>query len=145
MFHDPALERTTDSTGQIKERKWYGHDGMEQVRTKKEPKQPIPTFSETVALLMQPENRHVKFNVDVKVQNDPDRLFSLMDKIISTHPDWKRCWRRGFCLGSGILGFSSMPRSVCRIAADPISGIARVSHANTFGTIVRRSRSRLAH
>ncbi|KDQ25386.1 hypothetical protein PLEOSDRAFT_1090027 [Pleurotus ostreatus PC15] len=39
---------------------------MEHVRTVKEPKQSIPTFAETVALLMQ----HVKFNVDVKPQND---------------------------------------------------------------------------
>lgn len=37
----------------------------------------------------QPENQHVKFNIDVKVQNDPDRLFSLMHKIISAQPDWE--------------------------------------------------------
>jgi phosphatidylglycerol phospholipase C len=39
--------------------------------------------------LLQPENQHVKFNVDVKVQNDPDRLFSLMHGIISSQPDWE--------------------------------------------------------
>ncbi|TFK70971.1 PLC-like phosphodiesterase [Pluteus cervinus] len=89
MFHDPALERTTDSTGHIKERKWYGEDGIEHVRTKKEPKQAIPTFSQTLDLLMKPENKHVKFDVDVKPQNDPDRLFSLMHKLISAHPDWE--------------------------------------------------------
>ncbi|KAK2465920.1 hypothetical protein APHAL10511_001561 [Amanita phalloides] len=90
MFHDPALERTTDSTGQIKEREWFGEDGMQHVRTKKEPKQPIPTFSETIKLLMKPENQHVKFNVDVKVQNDPARLFSLMQEIISAQTDWEK-------------------------------------------------------
>ncbi|KAJ8698661.1 hypothetical protein PTI98_005344 [Pleurotus ostreatus] len=62
---------------------------MEHVRTVKEPKQSIPTFAETVALLMQPENQHVKFNVDVKPQNDPDRLFSLMHTIISAHDGWE--------------------------------------------------------
>jgi hypothetical protein len=80
---------------------------MEHVRTVKEPKQPIPTFIETLELLMkvrhissaspsltpshkyQPENQHVKFNIDVKVQNDPDRLFLLMHKIISAQPDWE--------------------------------------------------------
>jgi len=89
MFHDPALNRTTNGTGLIREQAWYGVDGMEQLRTMKEPRQPIPTFAETVALLMQPENRHVKFNVDVKVQNDPARLFKLMHQIISAQPDWE--------------------------------------------------------
>ncbi|KII94612.1 hypothetical protein PLICRDRAFT_169350 [Plicaturopsis crispa FD-325 SS-3] len=89
MFHDPALERTTDGKGVIKEQAWYGVNGMEHVRTTKEPKQAIPTFAETITLLMQPENRHVKFNVDVKVQNDPDRLFSLMDALITAQPDWE--------------------------------------------------------
>ncbi|ESK89741.1 glycerophosphodiester phosphodiesterase [Moniliophthora roreri MCA 2997] len=89
MFHDPDLSRTTNSNGQIKERNWYGENGMEHVRTVKEPHQAIPTFAETVALLMRPENRHVKFNVDVKVQNDPDRLFSLMHQIISAQPEWE--------------------------------------------------------
>jgi phosphatidylglycerol phospholipase C len=31
----------------------------------------------------------VKFNVDVKVQNDPDRLFALMHEIITAQPDWE--------------------------------------------------------
>lgn len=66
------LSRTTDSTGEIdeqlgtsnqhsafflsgniKDRTWYGVDGMEHVRTVKEPRQSIPTFAETVTLLMQ--------------------------------------------------------------------------------------------
>jgi len=89
MFHDPSLDRTTNGTGLIREKLWYGPEGMEHLRTTKEPKQSIPTFAETVALLMQSENLHVKLNVDVKVQNDPKRLFPLMHKIISTHPDWE--------------------------------------------------------
>ncbi|EIN10494.1 PLC-like phosphodiesterase [Punctularia strigosozonata HHB-11173 SS5] len=89
MFHDPTLQRTTNGTGIIRELDWYGPEGMEHLRTIKEPKQPIPTFAETVELLMKPENRHVKFNVDVKVQNDPERLFGLMHKIMSAQPDWE--------------------------------------------------------
>ncbi|KIY51679.1 PLC-like phosphodiesterase [Fistulina hepatica ATCC 64428] len=89
MFHDPALDRTTDSTGYIKNRNWCGPDGMEHVRTKKEPKQSIPTFAETVALLMLPENQHVKFDIDVKPQNDPPRLFTLLRDILSAIPDWE--------------------------------------------------------
>jgi len=89
MFHDHALDRTTDSKGLIRERAWHGDDGMQHLRTKKEPKQPIPTFAETIALLMKPENQHVRFNVDVKVQNDPDRLFRLMHDIVSEQPEWE--------------------------------------------------------
>lgn len=44
--HDPV------TAGLIKDKNWFGSDGMEQLRTKKEPKQSIPTFTETVALLM---------------------------------------------------------------------------------------------
>ncbi|KZT29367.1 PLC-like phosphodiesterase [Neolentinus lepideus HHB14362 ss-1] len=89
MFHDPSLERTTDGTGLIRERYWYGPDGMEHVRTKKEPKQAIPTFPETIELLMKPENQHVKLNVDVKIQNDPNRLFTLLKKTIIAHENWE--------------------------------------------------------
>jgi len=89
MFHDPSLERTTDSTGLIRERNWYGSDGMVHARTIKAPKQAIPTFTETLDLLMKPENQHIKFDIDVKVANDPDRLFSLMDKIVTSYPEWE--------------------------------------------------------
>ncbi|KII94631.1 hypothetical protein PLICRDRAFT_127699 [Plicaturopsis crispa FD-325 SS-3] len=89
MFHDPALGRTTNGQGAIKEKAWYGENGIQNVRTFKEPKQPIPTFAETVALLMLPENRHVKFNIDVKVYNDPERVFSLMNAIVTAQPNWQ--------------------------------------------------------
>jgi len=89
MFHDPTLERTTNSKGLIRESNWYGTDGMVHARTIKEPKQPIPTFIETLDLLMKPENQHVKFNIDVKVYNQPERVFSLMDKIVTSYPEWE--------------------------------------------------------
>ncbi|PPQ70873.1 hypothetical protein CVT25_004741, partial [Psilocybe cyanescens] len=128
MFHDPgifantgasflALERTTDSKGQIKERDWFGETGMQHVRTVKEPKQAIPTFAETVELLMKPENRHVKFNVDVKVQNDPDRLFSLMHTIISSQPNWETDLAPRILLGlwhPRFIGFAKARLPYCR-------------------------------
>ena len=43
---------TISFAGLIREKKWYGPGGMENARTKKEPMQSIPTFAETVALLM---------------------------------------------------------------------------------------------
>lgn len=47
----------------------------------------------------QPENQHVKFNVDVKVQNDPDRLFHLMHQIISKQPQWETALAPRILLG----------------------------------------------
>ncbi|KAH9899561.1 PLC-like phosphodiesterase [Cubamyces lactineus] len=89
MFHDPSVDRVTDGTGLIRERLWHGEGGLQQLRTVKEPKQPLATFEETINLLMRPENQHVKFNVDVKVQNKPAHLFRLMHKIISSQPEWE--------------------------------------------------------
>ncbi|KAJ7632688.1 PLC-like phosphodiesterase [Roridomyces roridus] len=89
MFHDPTLGRTTNFTGVIKESNWYGPDGMQHARTKKEPRQSIPTFAETIALLMKPENLHVRLDVDVKGTNDPEQLFTLMHAIISNTPEWE--------------------------------------------------------
>ncbi|KAJ7940566.1 PLC-like phosphodiesterase [Mycena leptocephala] len=89
MFHDPTLGRTTNFKGEIKECNWYGPGGMEHARTKKEPKQSIPTFSETLELLMKPENLHVQFDVDIKAMNDPHQLFQLMHAAISVYPGWE--------------------------------------------------------
>ncbi|KAF5363682.1 hypothetical protein D9756_000159 [Leucocoprinus leucothites] len=89
MFHDPDLARTTNSTGYIKERNWFGEDGMRHVRTTKEPIQPIPLFTETVGFLMRPENHHVRFNIDVKVQNDPEKLFKLLSGVVTSQPSWE--------------------------------------------------------
>ncbi|KAH8834241.1 PLC-like phosphodiesterase [Flagelloscypha sp. PMI_526] len=89
MFHDPALDRTTDTTGLIRERSWHGENGMERAKTIKLPRQGIPTFAQTLDLLMKPENLHAQFNVDVKPQNDPARLFRLMHNIISSYDGWE--------------------------------------------------------
>ncbi|KAI9000731.1 PLC-like phosphodiesterase [Trametes punicea] len=99
MFHDPSVDRVTDGTGLIRERLWYGEGGLKQLRTVKEPRQSLATFEETVKLLMRPENQHVKFNVDVKVQNKPAHLFRLMHKIISAQPDWETALAPRILLG----------------------------------------------
>ena len=52
MFHDPSLERTTGTKAIIKESVWNGEKGIHTARTIKQPSQAIPTFAETVNLLM---------------------------------------------------------------------------------------------
>ena len=47
--------------GEIKERNWFGDDGMQHIRTKKEPIQPIPLFVETIELLMRV--CHLEFSI----------------------------------------------------------------------------------
>lgn len=47
MFHDPRLDRTTNTTGFIRDKNWHGD--MENARTNGHP---IPTFAQALALLM---------------------------------------------------------------------------------------------
>ncbi|KAL7417297.1 PLC-like phosphodiesterase [Mrakia frigida] len=87
LFHDVSLERTTNGKGLIKDLAWEG--GIEHVRTKAEPIQPIPLFEELLTLLMKEGNRTVRFNIDVKPTNDPERLFGLMAIQIRKFPNWE--------------------------------------------------------
>ena len=99
MFHDTTLDRTTNSHGKLAERPYYGADGIEHVRTLEEPVQQIPTFEQVCQLLMRPENRHVKFNVDIKPNNDPERLFALMSKTVAKFPDFETALAPRLILG----------------------------------------------
>lgn len=88
MFHDPELGRTTiGGTGSINDQTYKGN--IENLRTSKKPEQKIPTFTETVEWLMKPENQHIEFNIDIKPNNDPTRLFTLMRAILVAHPTWE--------------------------------------------------------
>ncbi|TIB75676.1 PLC-like phosphodiesterase [Wallemia mellicola] len=102
MFHDPELDRLTNGSGSIPEKPYVGD--IEHIRTIQTPPQPIPKFEEALELLMKPENRHVKFNVcftisyddiqlttqiDIKPNNPPERLFSIMHKHISQYPNYE--------------------------------------------------------
>ncbi|EIW66936.1 hypothetical protein M231_03967 [Tremella mesenterica] len=86
LFHDPNLERTTNGKGKINNLPWDGV--LEQVRTTKAPHQPIPLFREVLEILVNPENRHVKLNIDCKVDTEPVRLFTLMKAVIESFPGW---------------------------------------------------------
>lgn len=39
---------------------------------------------------MRPENHHIFLNIDVKVDNDPERLFTLMHDLISAYPAYEQ-------------------------------------------------------
>ncbi|KNE90067.1 hypothetical protein PSTG_16472 [Puccinia striiformis f. sp. tritici PST-78] len=85
MFHDPSLERTTNGQGMIESLPYIG--GIDAICTLKAPHQKIPTFDETMDLLMLKENQHVIFNIDCKPNNDPERLFTLIKASIEKFPD----------------------------------------------------------
>lgn len=38
---------------------------------------------------MRPDNLKVFLNIDVKVDNDPERLFTLMNEVVSSYPDFE--------------------------------------------------------
>lgn len=125
MFHDPSLERTTDGKGLIYERAYYGDNGIEHLRTLKQPAQQIPTFVQVCDLLMRPEHKHVKLNLDIKPDNDPDRLFPLMRKVVESYPNFDTdlaprlilgLWHPKF-LESALINVPSMKR--IHIGASP--------------------------
>ncbi|CDZ96612.1 Glycerophosphoryl diester phosphodiesterase [Phaffia rhodozyma] len=87
MFHDVSLERTTDGSGIIAELPW--EDCISKVRTLKAPHQPIPLFEQALDLLMRPDAKHIKFNVDIKPSNEPERLFELMARLVKKIPNWE--------------------------------------------------------
>ncbi|PWZ03047.1 PLC-like phosphodiesterase [Testicularia cyperi] len=89
MFHDPTLERTTNGKGLIYERSYYGENGIEHLRTLKQPAQQIPTFRQVCDLLMRPGCQHVKLNLDIKPDNNPDRLFPLMREVVASYPNYE--------------------------------------------------------
>ncbi|GAA6018874.1 hypothetical protein JCM11491_001708 [Sporobolomyces phaffii] len=87
MFHDPLLDRTTNGTGRIQTQNYHG--GLDQLRTNKAPHQKIPTLRETIELLMRPENQSVYLNIDVKVDNDPVTLFTLINELVVAYEDYE--------------------------------------------------------
>ncbi|KAI5828514.1 PLC-like phosphodiesterase [Schizophyllum commune Tattone D] len=131
MFHDPTLDRTTNQTGAIKERDWYGEGGMEHARTKKSPQQAIPTFAETLELLMKPENQHVTFNVDIKPNNDPAVLFPLLHKLIVAHDSWETLLAPRLVLGLWHPRFIPFAREILPGCRRSYLGIS-VSDARTY-------------
>lgn len=87
LFSTSCTDRTTDGTGRIATQNYHG--GLDQLRTVQAPHQKIPLLRETLDLLMQPANQHVLLNIDVKVDNDPERLFTIMKSIISSYADFE--------------------------------------------------------
>lgn len=83
-FGSPYLERTTDGKGLIHHQPYNG--GIDACRTLKAPRQKIPTFDETMELLMRPENAHVVFNIDCKVRLSrfPPRPVGEVNRLMGT-------------------------------------------------------------
>jgi phosphatidylglycerol phospholipase C len=70
-------------------------------------------------IYLQEENSHVKFNVDVKVQNDPDRLFALMHEVISSQPNWQTALAPRLVIGLWhplFLPFAKKHLEYCRLS-----------------------------
>lgn len=97
MLHDNDLELATNGKGKVTSTPYYG--GIEQLKTKQKPHLPIPTFRETIDLLMQPSNMHLLFSVDVKEHSHPEILFYQMHKVISSHPDYLKTLAPRLILG----------------------------------------------
>lgn len=86
MLHDNELELMTNGKGKVCDTPFYG--GIDQLRTKQRPHLKIPTFRDTISLLMQPSNMHLLFSIDVKEHSHPEILFHQMHKVIAAYPDY---------------------------------------------------------
>lgn len=84
LLHDPTLDRTTDGYGEIATMPYY--NGVDKLRTKKKPRLEVPTFEQLIDLLLEPEYQHIKFNIDCKPTNDPDKLFYRMCSFQASSP-----------------------------------------------------------
>lgn len=68
MMHDLTLQRTTTGTGAVSEHPWFG--GIDGLKTKAEPAQPIPRLNDVLDLLIRPEvasKEELYMIVDIKV------------------------------------------------------------------------------
>ncbi|ODN74798.1 hypothetical protein, variant 2 [Cryptococcus amylolentus CBS 6039] len=74
MFHDPELERTTDGEGRIDKLPWKGV---------------LEYVGPCAAWPVSPANSRVKINLDLKVENDPVRLFGLIKSVLESYEGWQ--------------------------------------------------------
>ncbi|KAF9432942.1 hypothetical protein BGZ76_010112 [Entomortierella beljakovae] len=82
VMHDASLNRTTDGTGLIKDRPWYGYiDGL---KSKKEPHVGVPRCVDVLAFLAQEGNEKVWWNIDIKMNNSP-LLLARFAKLIEAN------------------------------------------------------------
>jgi len=65
---------------------------IDQLYTQEKPPQRVPTFEEAVQFMS--ENTDFVLNIDVKMDNDPEKLFTLMDKILSSSKEKDKLGRR---------------------------------------------------
>lgn len=73
-----------DGVGNIKTTNYYG--GLDQMRTREHPHQPMATFKETMDLLSQPEHSHVVLNLDIKPEKCARRGRSFPPSATSLTP-----------------------------------------------------------
>ena len=73
VFHESRTDALGLGTGKIKEQNWYGPNGMQHLRTKAKPEQSIPTFAETVELLMKVRLRFLDVGLSLEPNFDRAR------------------------------------------------------------------------
>jgi phosphatidylglycerol phospholipase C len=74
-------------------------NALDAIQTKKLPSQPLATFDQTIALLTRPENAHVLLNLDIKLDNEPEKLFKLMRGTLERVPDYQTALAPRIVLG----------------------------------------------
>jgi len=136
LLHHPRLEYSgTNGKGLVKDQPYHGViDGL---WTKQLPPQRIPTFGQAVDFML--EHPDVIINVDVKMDNEPERLFSLMNRIFAEKPESRLQREVALYWDCGIPYSSTQLKSICRTRKFLTLDFLRNLQTNGSGNIVNVS------
>jgi len=98
LLHHPRLEKSgIKGKGLIKDHHYKGD--LDQMWTTASPPQRIPTLEDAIELLTRPEYSHVMLNLDVKMDNKPELLLTLLDRTFTKTPQRKASIGKRVVLG----------------------------------------------
>ena len=128
LSHDKDLKRCFGVDKKIIDCDW---SELSQLRTLREPHEPMPRLSELLEYMARAENEHIWLLLDIKIDNDADDVMRLIAATIdSVTPSQRRSWRDRIVLGLWIAKF--LPLATHYLPDFPVSHIG-------FSTIYARS------
>ncbi|KAH8202839.1 hypothetical protein TruAng_003002 [Truncatella angustata] len=95
LSHDASLKRCFGEDKKIADCDW---NYLSTLRTVRKPRQPLPRFVDLLEYMAQPDQEHMWILLDVKKDDDPTELLSLITSTIAAVPA-KRRWAERIIVG----------------------------------------------
>lgn len=128
LSHDKDLKRCFGVEKKIIDCDWAE---LSQLRTLREPHEPMPRLSDLLEYISRPENEHIWVLLDIKPDNNADDIMRLIAATLdSIPPSRTRSWKDRIVLGLWIAKF--LPLATHYLPDYPVSHIG-------FSTIYARS------